>query len=148
MRLVRKISIGVFGLALFAAAPAFAQQDGVTQSTADVDQIPGNTSTIHQNGNNNAAGVEQQAILGANYANAAAIQQNGSGNTASITQKNGSQFAAGVAQYGNNETATVTQQNGSNLGVQINQYNSGASVGVTQFGTGTPGAPPITIKQF
>ena len=148
MHLARKIFIGVFGLALLAAAPAFAQQqDSVTQST-EVDQIPGNFSIIQQTGNNNTAGVEQQAILGANHANAASIQQNGSGNTATVTQKNGSQFAAGIAQYGNNETATVTQQNGSNLGVQINQYNNGASVGVTQFGTGTPGAPPITIKQF
>lgn len=147
MRLDLEISIGVLGLAL-SAAPAFAQQDSVMQSAAGVDQIPGNISTIRQNGDTNTASVEQQAILGAGYANSASIQQNGSGGNASITQKNGSQFGAGIAQYGNNETATVTQQNGTNLGVQINQYNNGASVGVTQFGAGVPNGAPITIKQF
>jgi minor curlin subunit len=132
-----------------ASAASAQQQDSVTQSTADVDQIPGNISIIRQNGNTNTATIEQQAILGASYANAASIQQNGAGSIASITQKSGSQLAAGIAQFGNNETATITQQGGTNLGVQINQYSNGASVGVTQFGgTGTPNGPPISIKQF
>jgi hypothetical protein len=120
-------------------------QVGVTCGTAQVDQIPGNISTIRQSGNSNTASVEQQAILGA-YANAASIQQNGTGDNASLTQK-GSQNAVGLAQNGNNQTASIGQ-NGTNLGLQINQYGNGTSIGVTQFGTGSPSAAPVTINTF
>ena len=145
-----KLTVGLAGLALLfpGNSPALAQEDRVTQSPAEADQIPGNIAIVKQSGSANSALVEQQAILGAGYANAASIQQFGSDGSASITQKNGSQLAAGIAQYGTNETATVTQQNGANLGVQINQYSNGASIGVTQSGTGTPNGPPIVIRQF
>ena len=78
MRASLSIPIGVFGLGLLIAgtAPAFAQQS-VTYPTVDVQQIPGNISSIGQTGSANAASVEQQAILGAAYANSAQIQQNG-----------------------------------------------------------------------
>lgn len=145
-----KLTIGILGIGLLIAAcmPAFAEEDSIVQSTAGVDQIPGNLAIIRQNGNANTASVEQEAILGAAYANAASIQQNGAGGNAGITQRNGSQLAAGIAQYGNNDTAVITQQNGTNLGVQINQYSNGASISVTQSGVGTPNGAPIVIKQF
>jgi hypothetical protein len=150
MNLPLKLALGpaVLGLLIAGTMPAVAQEDTVAQSTAEVDQIPGNIAIVRQSGGANSAVVEQQAILGAAYANAASIQQSGSSGSASITQKNGSQLAAGIAQYGTNETATVTQQNGTNLGVQINQYSNGASIGVAQSGMGTPNGPPIVIKQF
>ncbi len=140
-------TIPAAGLALLlaAAGPAFAQTDSVTQSTANVDQIPGNIATIQQNGASNSASVEQQAILGASYANATLIQQNSTGGSASVVQQ-GQQNAAGIMQGGAGDKATV-QQNGSNLGVQINQYSNNLSISVQQFGTGTPNGAPITIKQ-
>ena len=150
MRPPLKLALGVIGLGLLVArtAPTFAQEDSVMRSTAEVDQIPGNIAIVKQSGSANTAIAEQEAILGAGYANAASILQYGAGGNASITQKNGSQLAAGIAQYGANETATVTQQNGTNLGVQIFQYSNGASIGVTQSGAGAPNGPPIVIKQF
>jgi hypothetical protein len=125
-------------------APAFA--DDVTQSTADVDQIAGNLVTIQQNGNRNAASVEQQAILGATHANAVSIQQYANDGFATVTQQ-GERNAAGIAQYANGDKAEV-EQHGVNLGVQINQYTPNASISIKQFGTGTLNGQPITIKQF
>ncbi len=143
MQLISKIFGGLICTATCFNA-AFA--DDLITGTANVDQVPGNIAVIQQYGNSNTAGIEQQAILGATYANEAVIQQHGTGGTASVTQQ-GQQNAAGIAQYGTNDKASATQ-NGTNLGVQINQYGIGASIAVTQFGTGTPGVAPLTIKQF
>jgi minor curlin subunit len=138
--------IGVFGLGLLIAgtAPAFAQQ-GVPYPTVDVQQIPGNISSIGQTGSANAASVEQQAILGVAYANSAQSQQNGTGGSASVTQQ-GQQNSAVIVQSGVGDKVSA-EQYGAGLGVQINQYGNGASIGVTQSGAGTNGAP-IIIKQF
>ena len=94
MRASLSIPIGVFGLGLLIAgtAPAFAQQS-VTYPTVDMQQIPGNISSIGQTGSANAASVEQQAILGAAYANSAQIQQNG-------TAEQRKRDAAGPAELG------------------------------------------------
>lgn len=145
-RRFKTIPAASLALLLAAGTAAIAQQNSSTQSIADVDQIPGNVTIIQQNGNTNTATIEQQAILGASYANAASIQQNGTGGSASVSQQ-GQQNAAGILQNGIGDKAAV-QQNGSNLGVQINQYSNGLSATVTQFGTGTPNGPPISIKQF
>ena len=145
MQLISKIFGGLIcGAVCFSAAFA---DDTMTMGSANVDQIPGNIAVIQQQNNRNTASIEQQAILGAAYANEAVIKQYGIGGSASVTQTQGQQNAAGIAQYGNNEKASVTQ-NGTNLGVQINQYTNGASIAVTQSGTSAPGAAPVTIKQF
>jgi hypothetical protein len=144
MQLISKM-FGSFicGAVCFSAAAA---DDTMTTGPANVDQIPGNIAVIQQQGNGNTANIEQQAILGAAYANEAVIQQYGIGGSAGVLQQ-GQQNAAGIAQYGTGDKASTTQ-NGTNLGVQIIQYSNGASIAVTQFGTGAPGAAPVTIKQF
>jgi Curlin associated repeat len=113
---------------------------------------PGNEVTVLQQGNQNNASIEQQAILGV-HANVAGISQNGAGNTTSLNQSGGGNGAS-INQSGNYNSAGITQpggaaasvsQNGNYLGVQINQ-GIGASIGVTQFGTGT--GAPLVIKQY
>ena len=81
-----KLATGFLGLGLFLAW----ERAGVRardQSAADADQIPGNIAIVNQTGSANTASAEQQAILGAAYANAAQIQQNGSGGSAKSCSK-------------------------------------------------------------
>jgi hypothetical protein len=145
MQLISRMFGGLIcGAVCFSAAFA---DDTTTTGPANVDQIPGNIAVIQQQNNGNTASIEQQAILGATYANEAVIQQYGTGGIASVTQQQGQQNAAGIAQYGIGDKASATQ-NGTNLGVQITQYSNGASIAVTQFGAGAPGAAPVTIKQY
>jgi hypothetical protein len=141
-----KYSAAISALILAIGAPALAHADGMMQSSADVDQIPGNIAIIRQSGVSDTAIIEQHAILGATYANAASIQQNGTSGSATVSQQ-GQQNAIGIAQYGIGDKVTATQ-NGTNLGVQINQYSSNSSIGVTQYGTNTQNVSPVTIKQY
>ena len=103
MQLISKMFGGLIcGAVCFSAAFA---DDTMTMGPANVDQIPGNIAIIQQQNNRNTASIEQQAILGAAYANEAVIKQYGIGGSASVTQTQGQQNAAGIAQYGNNEKA-------------------------------------------
>jgi minor curlin subunit len=109
--------------------------------------VAGGVSTILQNGDRNAASVNQLAVQsglvpGQNHA---LISQTGDDNSASILQE-GSANAAAIVQNGSNNAGTIIQQtSGSNVDLQ--QSGNGLSIKIEQYGAVAPGSPPIVITQ-
>ena len=101
-----------------------------------------------------ASADEMSTILGGGCEGQYCFPAANSGNTFIGLTQTGGQNATGIAQTGNYNSVTLNQpggasasvtQTGNYLGLTLTQGQN-TSIGVTQFGSGSAGAPPVTIN--